>query len=183
QHVRSAKGLSRARNRGLRCCNGDIIGFPDDDCWYDKDVTERVRAFFAGNTPSVLTGRTIDQQGLDSVSRHRDDSGAIDRTNVFLSGNSSTLFVEAGLARRIGFDETLGVGADTPFQSGEETDFLLRCVAAGAAARYWREFVVRHDQVESDGPASRARARGYAAGFGRLLRLNRYGLRHLAIPV
>src|SRR5450756_1841604 len=30
-----APGLWRARNVGLREAKGDIVSFPDDDCWYD----------------------------------------------------------------------------------------------------------------------------------------------------
>src|SRR5262249_37052881 len=38
RHVRSDRGLSLARNVGLRHATGDIIGFPDDDCWYLADT-------------------------------------------------------------------------------------------------------------------------------------------------
>ena len=33
-HLRSEVGLSRARNVGATAATGDIIAFPDDDCWY-----------------------------------------------------------------------------------------------------------------------------------------------------
>ena len=40
--VESARGLSRARNAGLRMIAGDIVSFPDDDCWYPPDLLQRV---------------------------------------------------------------------------------------------------------------------------------------------
>src|SRR5215212_9261375 len=44
RHIRSAKGISKARNVGLRYTTGDVVAFPDDDCWYAPDLLERVAA-------------------------------------------------------------------------------------------------------------------------------------------
>jgi glycosyltransferase involved in cell wall biosynthesis len=179
RHVRSAKGLSRARNVGLTHCAGAIVGFPDDDCWYDPGVTARVAALFANSDVAVFTGRTLDRTGAESVSSHRSHAGAIHRLDVFYSGNSNALFVRTAVARAVGFDETLGVGAETPFQSGEETDFLLRILATGATGFYTPDLIVRHDPVDSDAQARLRRARGYSVGFGRVLRLHRFGWSYL----
>ena len=37
RHLHSKPGLSRARNVALPLCTGDIIAFPDDDCWYPSE--------------------------------------------------------------------------------------------------------------------------------------------------
>src|SRR5579864_3540599 len=37
-HLRSEPGLSRARNVGLQHFSGDVVAFPDDDCWYAPDT-------------------------------------------------------------------------------------------------------------------------------------------------
>ena len=34
--------LSHARNLGLKHVKGKFIGFPDDDCWYEKDTLIKV---------------------------------------------------------------------------------------------------------------------------------------------
>jgi len=69
-HLRSKKGLSRARNVGLRYVSGDIVAFPDDDCWYPPDLLERVANFFEEH-PGVdgLTGRSVDENGESSSGR------------------------------------------------------------------------------------------------------------------
>ncbi len=65
--VRSEKGLSRGRNAGLGRTCGTIIGFPDDDCWYDANVLQSVAKFFAARPETdLLSGRTLDAQGRQS---------------------------------------------------------------------------------------------------------------------
>jgi glycosyltransferase involved in cell wall biosynthesis len=172
-HVRSAKGLSRARNVGLSYCQGEIIGFPDDDCWYGPEVVETVALFFARREDvDFISGRTLDDQGNVSLNRYPDASVLISRENVFAATNSNTIFVRRSVAVDIGgFDESLGVGADTPFQAGEESDFLLRCLAAGYTGLYNRDFVVHHDQVTD----SLNRLHAYSVGFGRVARIHNLG--------
>jgi len=42
QHLRCATGLSLSRNAGLRHSRGQILAFPDDDCWYAPNGLEDV---------------------------------------------------------------------------------------------------------------------------------------------
>jgi len=178
--LRSEPGLSRARNAGLRQARGQIVGFPDDDCWYGPDVILRVKERFSASPDlGFVTGRTLDVAGAESVCAHLPNSSVITLRNVFQAGNSNTLFVRAEAARRAGgFDEELGAGA--AFGSGEETDFILRCLEAGYAGRYQRELVVLHEQVEASPALRIARAGRYAPGFGRVVRLHNLGIGFLA---
>lgn len=171
--LKSPKGLSRGRNVGLARCEGDIVGFPDDDCWYDPGVLFAVHAFFSGNPDvDIYSGRTVDRSGRDSVSRHLSASTGMAPAKVFLVGNSNTFFVRHKAAIDAdGFDEDLGVGSGTPFQSGEESDFLLKCMANGCRGYYDRDFKIRHDQIA----ASPLRARSYSRGFGRVVRIHSLG--------
>lgn len=172
RRVRSPKGLSRARNVGIGVARGGLVGFPDDDCWYPPATLANVAGFFETSPDvAVLTGRTLDAEGRESLSRFQSESGFISHVNAFQTGASPTLFARHSAAVAVGgFDETLGVGARTPFQSGEETDFVLRVVASGRFAYFDRSHVVHHDQVKVDV----GRARGYALGYGRVLRLHGY---------
>lgn len=171
--ARSGRGLSKGRNVGLEHASGAIIGFPDDDCWYDPYVLQFVDDFFASNSEiNLLSGRTLDADGNDSVNRYLAESGPITRANVFATGNSNTIFIRRKVAAEVGgFDETLGVGASTPFQAGEESDFLLRCLDRGYHGYYERSFTVRHDQVHE----SIERLHAYSVGFGRVARLHNLG--------
>ncbi len=71
-----------------------------------------------------------------------------------------------------GFDEELGVGSNTPWQSGEETDFLLRTAQAGFAVTRAPAVIVRHPRPNLR-DLSYDKIRGYAAGRMRLLRKHR----------
>jgi glycosyltransferase involved in cell wall biosynthesis len=171
--ARSERGLSRGRNVGLKRASGSIIGFPDDDCWYDRHVLPSVCSFFSANPENdLLSGRTLDADGNESLNRYAAESGPITRANVFTTGNSNTIFVRREVIAEVGgFDETLGVGASTPFQAGEESDFLLRCLERGHRGYYDRSFAVRHDQIQE----SKERLHAYSIGFGRVARLHNLG--------
>ncbi|MGM4982767.1 MULTISPECIES: glycosyltransferase family A protein [Rhizobium] len=179
RHIRSPKGLSRARNNGLAAATGDYVCFPDDDCWYEADTLAAAGTLFAAHPElAIVTGRTLDAEGLASVSPTGETRRALTRWNYLKCGNSNGIFVRrAALADIGGFDENLGVGSESPFQSGEEADFLLRALAVGKRAMFFPELIVHHDQVTSEyGPRQVERARKYGRGFGALMRKQAFPL-------
>lgn len=181
--VRSARGLSRARNVGLQSCRAEWVGLPDDDAWYDYGFAEQLAALFERHEDyAVLTGVTRDEHGLLSNGTFLSRSAEINRSNVWRCGNSNGIFFRRDAAEAIGgFDETMGVGSGTLFGAGEETDFILRVLKTGRKGRFLPDLMVRHDQVHVRQDAAHlAKARLYAQGYGRLLRLHGYGVAYLA---
>jgi GT2 family glycosyltransferase len=188
--VGSGRGLSRARNVGLRHACGRLIAFPDDDCWYREDTLLRANAYLTSHPEvSLVSGRTLDEAGHPSVSVFLRTAADISRQNFLRCGNSNCLFLRREVFGRIGgFDERLGVGATTSFQSGEEADLLLRALASGLSLRFAPDLVVHHDQVDAAiGEPQIERARRYGAGFGALLKKHgfprSYVLYRLARPL
>lgn len=169
---RSAPGLSRARNVGLRYATGDVIAFPDDDCWYPDGLLSQVAKRLQAQ-PSLdgLTGRFVDGEGR-AEGRWLARSQSLNRFNVWRGAISFSIFLRRPLVERIGgFDEVLGVGAGTPWGAGEETDFLLRGMKAGGRIEYERDLVLHHPVKTADfGAAAIERQRRYEAGFGRVIR-------------
>lgn len=173
-HLYSDKGLSRARNVGLKHTTGDIIAFPDDDCLYPPDLLEKVARFFDEHPEwDGLTGRSVDANGLSSGGRWDKRMGGVNRYNVWRRGISFTIFLRKKVVVTVGpFDEDLGVGAGTPWGSGEETDYLLRALEAGFRIFYDPDLRVVHPNKEP----TPARAYRYAAGMGRVMRKHDYPL-------
>jgi glycosyltransferase involved in cell wall biosynthesis len=185
RHLRSLPGLSKSRNVGLFQCRGEIIGFPDDDCWYLEDTIDRVIAIFrTAADVEVISGRTIDKEGVESLGQFQNFSSRITRSNLWRTHNSSTLFVRARALQAVcGFDESLGLGAKSQFQSGEETDLLLKVMQRGGQAQFYRDLTIFHDQIPSSSSAMLRRAKSYSPGFGRLLRKHNFGFPYLAFRV
>ena len=185
-HLRSKPGLSRARNLGLQFAHGDIVAFPDDDCWYSPDLLERVHDSFRGHPDADgLTGRCIDSTGRNSQGKWDKTPGWITPFNLFKRCNSNTMFLRHLVIERVGnFDETLGVGAQTPWGAGEETDYILRALTTGLIVFYSPAIQVYHDHRSQWLDRTQlARSLAYSRGFGRVLRKHRYSLWFVAYQV
>jgi GT2 family glycosyltransferase len=144
--VRALPGLSRARNVGLRLARGGIVGFPDDDCWYDVDIVARVLQFFAEQPAAHgLSGGGAAGAGGAPRARFARGERWVTAARVWTQGMSSAIFLRQDLIAAVGpFDEALGVGSGTPWPAAEETDYLLRAVARGARIWYDPRFEVHH---------------------------------------
>lgn len=174
-HLRSELGLSRGRNVGMKAATGDLIGFPDDDCWYGKDLLERVATAF-GSLPAidVLTGMVRDEAGAP-VGRWDLQGGAITRRNVWRRAISVTIFLRRHVIGAVGeFDEMLGIGSGTPFASGEETDFMIRAIDQGFTSVYDPTIVAYHRNKKYLSTGIE-RSFVYGAGMGFVLAKNRSG--------
>jgi glycosyltransferase involved in cell wall biosynthesis len=185
-HVRTAKGLSLGRNQGLRQAQGDLVAFPDDDCWYRPNTLAQVIGLFqAHGDLDFITGRTFDASNHPSLSPTLAVAARIGRDNYLVCGNSNSIFARTAALRRIGgFDERLGVGAATPFQSGEESDIVLSAIAADMRLAYFPELIVHHDQVDiSNAAAYVERAEKYGAGYGAILRKHHFGSAYVCFRV
>jgi glycosyltransferase involved in cell wall biosynthesis len=179
-HLRTKRvGASAARNEGLRYSCSDMVAFPDDDCQYPPDLLEKV-AWFFDHHPEVdgLTGRLVDEQGQSSILDFDLEPGPLDAMNVWTRSIEATMFLRGKSARRVRFDEALGKGSGTAWESGEGTDYLLQLLVGGASLYYDPSLNVIHPQSVPpyDAKAMR-RAYEYGCGRGRVLRKHGYPLR------
>jgi len=179
--LRSPRGLSRARNLALGDLTADLVAFPDDDCVYGDDLLQRVAVRFE-ERPELdgLTGRAVHLDGTPAPS-WKADRAVLGRDNLWNRAISFTVFLRRDVVTRVGpFDEQLGLGSSTPWHSGEEIDYLVRAVSAGARIEYDPDLTVAHEEKEPSPAALRALGRRDGASVGYILRKHRYPPRAVA---
>jgi glycosyltransferase involved in cell wall biosynthesis len=171
--IDSAPGLSRARNVGLAAATGDIVAFPDDDCWYTPSLLANISTWIEDHPEyNVLTVGSRDLNGVFSGNRWIRNRCEIRPSNAFRTTFSSTIFVRRTTAtQNQRFDESIGVGSGTRFGSGEETDFVLGLLASGARGYFDRTWHIGHPKRDMlSGQIDKSRACSYGRGMGYVLR-------------
>lgn len=178
--LRSARGLSRARNVALEQLTADAVGFPDDDCTYAPAFLEEV-------------ARRLDaRQELDGISfpmadaDGRRDPGWQGEATLLTTRNlwnlvaSAGLFLRRPLLDRVGaFDEQLGLGSPGRSNASEETDYVIRALRTDARIVYDPSVAVGHALTVRSGAGLVARGRSEGASVGYILRKHRYPPRML----
>jgi GT2 family glycosyltransferase len=158
ERLRATGGLSRARNEALSRLEADAVAFPDDDCVYPVDLLERVAARLASGLDGV-TGREPWWKTGPAV---------LTRDNLWNRAISFTVFLRREVVERVGdFDERLGL----PSSSGEEIDYLIRAIDAGARIEYDPTLVVEHPPKDVELMAIGLRD---GTSIGYILRKHRY---------
>ena len=173
QVLPSLPGLSKARNMGLAVAKGDILAFPDDDCWYTPSLLANVSAWFESHPEfDILTVGAKDADGISSGNRWIRNRCEIRPSNAFRTTFSSTIFVRhSAVNRGCLFDESLGVGSRSRFVCGEETDYILHLLKDGKRGYFDRTWHIGHPKRDMlSGHIDTRRASGYGRGMGRVLR-------------
>lgn len=171
RHLRQQEpNLCLARNTGIEHATGDVVAFPDDDCWYEADVVEQVLTRF--ERQQELDGLVIRwyETGEHPAGRFRFEDYARLRG---LPASSITLFFRHGRLREAsGFDMALGL--HSWYGAGEETDLMLRLLHAGAIVDFEPTIWVHHAVATPTSlppvqmfASTRRRARGTGALYAR----------------
>lgn len=163
KYIRSSiKGLSYNRNVGLRQISGDVIGFPDDDCFYQNDVLNVVVNNFIHNNIKFCALPVYDTINMSNRYIYKQDSH-LSRKDIFKFLISFNFFI---VKNDVSFDEQLGVGAY--FSSGEETDYLLENINKDDKGIFISQSGIHH--IHNDQHLSNERAFKYALGFGAIFK-------------
>jgi glycosyltransferase involved in cell wall biosynthesis len=168
-HLRCQTGVSLARNAGMEAAQGEIIGFPDDDCWYPPNTLKDVSSWFDAN-PSyeILSLTSRDANGEQSGNGWFQHSCDLTILNIYRTSIGYAYFIRSnGISRRVRFDEGIGPGAKTPYLGGEDTDFVLEAMKRGARGRYEAKWHIGHPRKDvRSARVSKDRIYIYGRGMG-----------------
>ena len=124
--IEPKRGLSRARNRGIRECHTDVIAFIDDDVLPEPDWLGNLLAPFSDPETAATTGRVItpdvrDGDGSEEARSVNDEHAHWVEIAAFggLGFGANMAFRRSALPDGRFFDERLGRGA--PFEIAEES--------------------------------------------------------------
>lgn len=169
KYIKSNKlGLSYNRNIGIDMAEGEIIGFPDDDCEYEVDTLQKVIEFFEANKDyRIYSCKTMDSNKVDAFKKMHDGICDINSLNVLDTITSITFFINFNGNKYTKFDEKLGVGGE--FGAGEEIDYILNLLSLGFKGRYFGDDIIYHPaKKHSKSKEKYQRDFNYGRGFGAL---------------
>lgn len=170
QHLpMNGRGASRARNYGWGFARGEFITFPDDDSHYPAGFLPRVLAEFADPNIAAISG------SVEHMSNPATPAGPITRINVLDCCLEAALFARREPLGELRYDEAMGVGCETPWNSDEGPDLLLRMLDRGLRLQYCPQLVIHHpDPRQTLDERLQERNFKYSRGRGYLLRKHRF---------
>lgn len=163
------KGLSLARNEGIKISTGEFICFLDDDAEYRDDFLQRAYEILIENKDIViLSGKILDKKTKIPFLSGMNDNNfkRLNSKNLFTKFSSSSLIISMNVIKsEHGFDENLGVGSK--FGSAEESDLILRINYIDNNIFYFSTLIVYHPYVDTREIGS-TKAFNYGKGLGAL---------------
>ncbi|MDR2669648.1 MAG: glycosyltransferase [Desulfovibrio sp.] len=135
---------------------------------FDTNDAEKLRV---KGRPEQAQGRTLHSRESISNPVRGGAFRAVNRYSAFRHSGTIVQFYRKQCVKAVGpFDERLGPGTGLPYGCGEDTDYVLRALAAGFGVYRARSVVVRHAPFSIRDPGIGAKIEAYARGRMYLLR-------------
>ena len=174
-HLRCERGASRARNLGIKAVQGDIVAFPDDDCWYPADLLAELKAWFEEHADFdglFIAARNPENKLM--APKFRLSYGPVTKKNVLRCAMAINTFLRVRVIKAIGFfREDFGPGTSSAYQSGEDLDYAIRAAEHGFRLWHQPSISVHHPDLDKQRRTSRT-TYSYARGVGYIWRIHGY---------
>jgi glycosyltransferase involved in cell wall biosynthesis len=120
------KGISHAKNIGIKESKGEIITFIDDDAKYYPDTLKNaLQCFNKYKNIDIFYGRLFDRERNRNILRKwKKRPIRLNICNFYLNYVAIATFTKR---KELLFDERFGVGTD--YAMGEEFDYILRAIS------------------------------------------------------
>jgi glycosyltransferase involved in cell wall biosynthesis len=171
------RGLSCARNCGIRASQGQLFVFTDDDCCLHPDYIKELLYYDDQDLDVVLRGGLVELGNpadlpitiitLPTLTRWCRSANSARHMNLGDTLIGCNLAMRREVAEIVGpFDVRLGAGSRIP--GGEDTDFIFRAYLAGVRLEYVPNLVVYHYHGRRAVADGKKLFQNYAMGGGAL---------------
>ena len=163
------KGLSKAKNYGVKVASGEFVSFPDDDCKIFANTYSLAFKNLERENADMVFGKCIDEMGNDSVLSFKKDPYILSKDNMLGGFVEATVVCKKIIFENFQFDENMGAG--TFFGAEEGFDWMYRILTqSNLKAYYSPDIMFYHPQVilEKGDYASLNRVFKYSCGTGYL---------------
>ncbi|AZV69031.1 glycosyltransferase family 2 protein [Bacillus cereus] len=145
------RGLSFARNEGMKHIKGEIVTFSDDDCWYPKEALKMMNDACSEDRKGLVCFQIYDPISQVYFKRYKETPiDTLEKKDVFkISSIEIAINLRVVNKKDVIFDEQFGLGAR--YQSGEENILLLDLVKKGFEISYKPRIVVYHKKSKLTG--------------------------------
>ena len=145
-HLVTFKGLSKAKNYGVRVAEGDLVCFPDDDCKIFPDTFSKAIDILEKENCDLVFGKCVDENGKDSVLNFQKKEYILNKENMLGGFVEATVVCKRSIFDNFEFDENMGAG--TFFGAEEGFDWLYRILSQSSAkAMFSPDIIFYHPQV------------------------------------
>jgi len=163
------RGLSSARNAGIKQAKGRIIAFTDDDCVATVNWIDQILVEFKNDPDLMIIGGRVElYNSLDrpvTLRQFRERIPFTTAQQVFTLLPGCNMAFRRGVIDSIGlFDVNYGAGRKIP--SAEDSDFFYRAYASGHKMTYLPNILIYHNHGRRTDMQVSKLTRGYVIGQG-----------------
>ena len=117
-------GLSKSRNQGIKVASGDFFIFLDDDILLKKNYLKKINLYLNKTNCDILCYKVKNLNKKNLLNYPNFNKYLLNQYEIF-NYISSVSFVIKNY-KSLNFDENIGLGSKSKYQSGEETDLILK---------------------------------------------------------